>query len=51
MLKLVIEITGETVDDLVAALEQVSEKVPEGYTSGMDRNDTSRYHFNISTVE
>ena len=43
--KLKIEVEGETVGDLVLALEQVLNKVEEGYIEGADSNDTGRYRF------
>lgn len=51
MKKLKIEIQGEEEDDLTLAIEQVSKKVVEGFTSGHDENDTGSYSFEVSEVE
>lgn len=51
MLKLEIEITGNTTSDLEIALDEVRKQVSEGFTKGFNRNDTGRYHFDVTGEE
>jgi 6-pyruvoyl-tetrahydropterin synthase len=44
---LTIKVEGETEDDLVLALKELTPKVEDGYVSGMDSNDTGSYHFEV----
>lgn len=40
-------VTGETRDDVVIALEEVIRLVKEGFTSGVDSNDSGSLNFVI----
>jgi len=43
-----IEISGHAVDELVLALEEVKKRVEQGFTEGMDGNDTGSYRFTVT---
>lgn len=51
MLKLTVNISGKSFSDLEIALEEVTSKVSQEYVSGMDRNESGRYHFEIEGEE
>lgn len=44
-MKVKVEIYGHTPDDVAAALAEVQKQLSDGFTSGMDRNDTGSYTF------
>lgn len=46
--KATIELTGETTDDLLIALDEVKRNIESGCTSGFNRNDTGRFTFDIT---
>lgn len=46
--RIVIELEGDTEDDLDLALAVVCSKVKQGFTSGHDSNDTGNYRFDVS---
>lgn len=51
MLTLTITITGKTQSDLKLALDEVEDKVMDGYTSGLDKNEGGAYQFTIDGEE
>ena len=50
MLKLTVEIKGESTGDLVNALDALIESIEKGNTSGFDSNDTGNYHFDVAEI-
>lgn len=50
MLKLTVEIKGESLGDLMDALEAVTESIENGNTSGFDSNTTGNYHFDVANI-
>jgi hypothetical protein len=46
-LELKINITGQTVDDLVDALLVIRAQVANGYVTGHDKNDTGQYFYEV----
>lgn len=46
-----IHIEGKSSEDVLLALEDVTRKLREGYTSGFDRNDDGRYYFDLVDKE
>lgn len=36
---------GETLEDIVIAIEEAKRKIDEGYHSGMDSNETGEFYF------
>lgn len=51
MLTLQTKIEGKTTNDLLLALDEMREKVSQGFTSGFDRNESSNYNFEITGTE
>lgn len=48
MLKLTIEIKGDSTADLVDALDALTQSIEAGNTSGFDSNDSGNYHFDVA---
>lgn len=44
---LTVNVTGETDSDIVDGLEETLNRVRNGYTSGMDRNETGSFSFTM----
>lgn len=50
MLKATIELSGETTDDLLLAMDAIAEAIGDDYTSGRNRNETGSYTFEVEEV-
>lgn len=46
-----IHVEGKTTEDLLLALEEVTRKVREGFTSGFDSNEDGRFQFDLQGSE
>jgi len=46
-MKVDITVNGNSESDILIALDEIKNKIGEGYTSGKDGNDTGDYYFNI----
>lgn len=42
-----IEFTGETIEDVRAAVEEALERINLGNTTGFDRNDSGSFSFDV----
>lgn len=51
MLKVTIEVEGKRVDDVVLGLQEVMQKIREGYKGGHDSNDDGYYEFSVEGIE
>lgn len=50
--KITIEIVSlDPEPDVAPTLELIADRIENGFTSGFDRNDTERYHFEITDTE
>lgn len=49
-LKITIEVEGEESCDVECALDEAFKKMGEGYVSGSDDNDASRYNFEVENL-
>lgn len=43
-----IEVTGNTLDDLLTALDEAKRKIQDEFIAGSDCNDTSDYEFTVT---
>lgn len=48
-LELTLEVEGETFADVEAAVEEAVRRIKGGYTSGIDQNETGRFHFSLDS--
>jgi hypothetical protein len=51
MKRLTITVEGETTNDLIVALDRITDQIEEDFTSGFDRNDSGRYEFAVADVQ
>jgi hypothetical protein len=51
MKQLEIKISGKTEPDLTLALDEVRQKVEEGFLSAFDGNDSGNYTYEITEVQ
>lgn len=51
MLKVTIEATGHTRGDLTLAIQEALNRIENGYTTGMDRNETGSFTFAVDGQE
>lgn len=51
MQELTVNVEGETISDLVAALEEVIENLEAGFTSGLNGNDDVSYNFSLTNSD
>jgi hypothetical protein len=51
MLKLTLTVEGDTTEDLTLALEEITSKLDQGFTSGLDGNDSVHYNFDVTGKE
>lgn len=42
-----VEFAGNTLDDCLLALEEATNRVRDGFTSGADRNDSGSFSFEV----
>lgn len=48
MLRLTVNATGTTTDDLLLAVEEAARRIEGGFTSGLDRNESGSFTFVIT---
>lgn len=41
-----VEVSGDTVDDIVEAMREATSRIAEGNILGSDRNETAQFSFN-----
>lgn len=51
MLRLQLQVTGATTDDLVIALEEATRLARQGYLRGQNRNEAGSYVFDVAGSE
>lgn len=49
-LKIELELTGDEEGDIEQALDEAVRLIREGYTSGMDKNETGSFNFTVTDV-
>lgn len=51
MKNVTVNISGQTKEDLLLAVDQIYQKLSEGFICGSDRNESGKYVFEVYTTQ